>query len=337
MSKKSPGQTYYNREDQKWVTGKSNKDSDSDHSSPEIDKFLKKISNNLEPLSPEEIPLYLASLSVSGRPRPPNDANLQALCYSDNMSIKPVSPLTKMQLTQDVASPNSVSSPERIKLDFVIEESKSFQKKQSPQWSEDLSDDLTPTGSPHRSPNHKLPVKRAESPLTRLLRESVNSTSPSESPENGCTNGAVDSPKPISENGTPKISNLPEEEQIQSTFSDRVLFSIGGDEDDSAVGSIKHDEASISSMSSDSRKSSYADSDSGTFSHDESNHAVDYASPFSPTMPGPGFNLPTRHRVHKSRSEGGPLSSLGKSNALFRILLKNNTNQKVGLHEFNII
>ena len=64
FSKKSPGQTYFQRDDPRWVGGIGGRDStDSDGSSPEIDKFLKNMTTIAQPLSTEEIQSYLVQLS----------------------------------------------------------------------------------------------------------------------------------------------------------------------------------------------------------------------------------------------------------------------------------
>jgi len=294
MSKRPPSQTYYQRDERKWVVNKSNKDSDSDHSSPEIDHYLKNIRTNLEPLSPEEIQTYLASLSIDGRSRSvqtPKD--LSPISVNEEAFQKPVPTLTKLQLH-------------------------SYQ-------------DLTPTGSPRRSPSSSgslKSTKRAESPLTRLLRESDLSSSPasdSSSPDSvKFNNGSSPFKEEISvENGSTmrKISDLPEEEQILSVH-DRVCFSIGGDEEDSSgVNSCRSEQSSLEGY--DRKDSLTADeSDSGMSSRDEDLSVDDLLSPLSPTIPGPGFDMPTRPRVRKSLSESGHLSSLTKSNALFKTLLR---------------
>ena len=334
MSKKSPTQMYYQRDDRKWVVSKPSKESDSDHSSPEIDHYLKNIRTNLEPLSPEEIQTYLASLSIDGRSRSvqtPKD--LSPISGSTEAFHKPVPALTKLQLH----SYQNLSSTE------IFEDPKLFRKK-SPQLNIDLTqtgEDLTPTGSPRRSPSSSCvkSTKRAESPLTRLLRESDLSSSPasdSSSPDSvSCSNGSsLHFQDEISvENGSSAkhvISDLPEEEQMLSVH-DRVCFSIGGDEEDSS-GVYSSSRSEQSSLEGSERKDSFTadESDSGMSSREEE-EPVDYLppSPFSPTIPGPGFELPTRPKVKKSLSEGGHLSSLTKSNALFKTLLRKelSTNQ----------
>ena len=74
FTKKSPGQAYYHKEDAKWfLNAASCSDSaDSDQSSPEIDKYLKNMKTKADPLSPEEIQSYLASLSIKNRKRQPS-------------------------------------------------------------------------------------------------------------------------------------------------------------------------------------------------------------------------------------------------------------------------
>ncbi len=74
FTKKSPGQAYFHRDDAKWFFEVApNKSSpESDGSSPEIDKYLKNMRSKPDPLSPEEIQSYLASLSVKNRKREPS-------------------------------------------------------------------------------------------------------------------------------------------------------------------------------------------------------------------------------------------------------------------------
>ena len=74
FTKKSPGQAYYHKDDAKWfLNAASCSDSaDSDQSSPEIDKYLKNMKTKADPLSPEEIQSYLASLSIRNRKRQPS-------------------------------------------------------------------------------------------------------------------------------------------------------------------------------------------------------------------------------------------------------------------------
>ncbi len=75
FSKKSPGQGYYHKDDGRWrLNAASCSDSaDSDQSSPEIDKYLKNMKQpSADPLSPEDIQNYLASLSIRNRKRQPS-------------------------------------------------------------------------------------------------------------------------------------------------------------------------------------------------------------------------------------------------------------------------
>ncbi len=74
FTKKSPGQAYFHKDDAKWFFEVApNKSSpESDGSSPEIDKYLKNMRSKPDPLSPEEIQSYLASLSVKNRKREPS-------------------------------------------------------------------------------------------------------------------------------------------------------------------------------------------------------------------------------------------------------------------------
>ena len=74
FTKKSPSQAYYHKEDAKWFfnAASCSDSADSDQSSPEIDKYLRNMKTEADPLSPEEIQSYLASLSIKNRKRQPS-------------------------------------------------------------------------------------------------------------------------------------------------------------------------------------------------------------------------------------------------------------------------
>ena len=187
FTKKSPGQAYFHKDDPKWFlnTASCSDSADSDQSSPEIDKYLKNMKTKADPLSPEEIQSYLASLSIRNRKRQPSplaktpspefiDPNSQAV--KDLTSIFSSFGMSESEQKQ---SSSTSSSPEDIS-DTCISTTAKISKK--------VGDEERLATQAHKAEESNLRTECAKStvshtkPPVKRATTNVQQQSPSRSP-----------------------------------------------------------------------------------------------------------------------------------------------------------
>lgn len=183
LTKTSPSLAFYQR-DELWWGNKGSRDStDSDQSSPEIDRYLKDMRSRVEPLSPEEIQTYLASLSVK------RTKDTSPLTRTPSPAEAAVPSLTK------VLSPTSLCQEERLgeytKNTACSDTSNGCAAKQESQKSF-----KSPVKAVSPNPQNQTdtevgkkcymsPSPRPISPLTKQLQQETNGVHHSQQSSNG--------------------------------------------------------------------------------------------------------------------------------------------------------